>query len=299
MIDGLIDPCRTRRRTCSDMATSLPPPRRASPIDLYNALCNHCLVLDARTAPAFTLHGACAASEPDEWESPDDLTLAVLVCDAPAPDLSPLIAAVEARWRSLTGRVAIAAESAALPALFPWATSLATVPQPVSWPSCVGDRVFLGSALHAGMPTVLAAMNIRTVVNVMSDAGGVAEEDAVALGITHVRLPWEDAVSFHLLPHLPAAVGAILAGIGAGNVLVHCWRGASRSAAAIAAYLLWCDPSVHTVEAAAARLRAARSAVAINAGFVTQLGEWARAVKAAGGPGVASLPSVVAALCSE
>lgn len=275
------------------MDCSLPP---CDATALYNALCNHCLVLDARVSPCFGIHCASPANE-DEWDFPDDLDVCVLLRDdeTTAETLTQVQRSVLSKWKRLEGKVKVLppAELDVFRRRFPWVTSSATVAQPISWPSFIGPSVYLGSALHAELPDVLSAMGIKTIVNCMADVGGLPPADAARLGITLVKFNWIDHPSFSILPELPKALRAIESGRASGSVLIHCWRGASRSVAACAAWLLWSNPSYSTLSDALAVLRAARSAVALNAGFAKQLSTvWVPSVSKCGGPGVATIADV-------
>ena len=109
-------------------------------------------------------------------------------------------------------------------------------------------------------------------------------------------------MEFPILAELPAAVDVIEGGVLAGGVFVHCWAGASRSAAAVAAWLLWRHPErAPTVGAARAWLRSCRPTVGINEGFLEQLRVFrvaAGAAAAGEGCAVASAAALKAAVAA-
>ena len=106
--------------------------------------------------------------------------------------------------------------------------------------------------------------------------------------VTHLRQELADAETEDVASHFGAAVGFITAALagGGGRVLVHCGAGVSRSATLVAAYL--CATRGCSAATALAELKALRSCVAPNAGFLRQLDAFARAQSAA-------LPAVAAA----
>ena len=268
---------------------TLPP--ACTPCEAYNALQEGHLVLDARSPRAFSLLGAQLAGAAAALEEPDSLRGAVIVGEGAAA--AAACAQALARWPALAPvlRLLPAADAPALAAAFPWAVEPgASFGGP--FPAALGDGVFLGSAWHAGSGDCLRACGFTHLVVCMREAGGCSAAAAAELGLRVARFPWVDAEGHALLQDLPAAVAAVEAGRRArgGRVLVHCWAGASRSAAAAAAWLLWRRGG--TVAGAHAALRAARSAVGINAGFLAQLEVWRECVAAAGGCGC-DLGSVV------
>jgi hypothetical protein len=270
---------------------------------LFNAIQNFALVLDARPAAdialgtplvAQALHAGGDSAGEDEWERPDEPVVVVLLStagDAGAGVGAAAAAAVARRFPHLPPPRFMALDFPAFAGRFPFAVA-GGAPLPVPAPQLVHERgVFLGSALHARTQPLLAALaraGVSGVVNFMG-GGGCGSDNAAALGLAcgEAVFAWEDSVVFPILEELPAAVEAIEAGAAAGGVLVHCWAGASRSAAAVAAWLLWRHPErAPTVDAAHEWLRRCRPAVAINAGFVEQLrafhGAAAEAAAAAG-----------------
>ena len=264
----------------------------------YNALQECHLVLDY--SGVLCLPGSQKASTPPEsLEDPDSYDSGVLFGVEDASTVSALCSQLLVRWPSLSGRLRLLPRSAvpafqlAFPFLFSAPLPAASVPEGASavpvfegpFPSCIGPGVFLGSAWHASQPACLARCRFSALVNCMDNPGGCPLPVAAALSLTCHRYPWVDEPSFCLLQDLPRVVGAIEASRCApGGVLLHCYMGASRSAAAAAAWLLWREGG--EVEQVHARLQAARSIVGINEGFLQQLRQWKAAVAAAGGCGV-------------
>ena len=75
--------------------------------------------------------------------------------------------------------------------------------------------------------------------------------------------------------HFEAAIAFVREGRAAGGVFVHCFAGTSRSAALVAAYLI--REMALDLGEALATIKRARASVRPNAGFMEQLGRWARA----------------------
>ena len=225
----------------SSGAPATPSLPLASPSLLFNALQNGCLVIDTRRG-ADPLPGACAGVDGDaDFDAPECFDACVLVAAAAADGGAAAATAARAvaRWPTLAGRVFVARDLASFAARFPCALAAPVSGAPPSLPSAVGTGVFLGSAHHASERTVLDALRVAGVVNVMDSSGGASTADVDALGLRIARFHWVDDDAFPILKDLVEAAAAIEELRIHGVVLVHCMRGASRSAAAVAAWRLW------------------------------------------------------------
>lgn len=149
-----------------------------------------------------------------------------------------------------------------------------------SLPAAIAEGVWLGSAMHAERPLVLATLGIRRVVCVMDDPGGCAAGGPVPVR----RWSWVDTPGFPIRRDLDDVVAAIADGrrAGGGGVLVHCFQGKSRSAAAVLAWMAVAEDRGADVDELHAELQRHRSIVQINDGFLDQLRAWLRARRAAG-----------------
>lgn len=113
----------------------------------------------------------------------------------------------------------------------------------------------------------------------MDDPGGVTgQPHESGLAAVH-RFPWIDSSSFPIAADLDRVAATIEACRAAhGHVLIHCYHGKSRSAAAVAAWLIRYRGM--DADAAHALLRRCRSIVQINDGFMAQLREYRASVVA-------------------
>jgi dual specificity phosphatase 12 len=132
----------------------------------------------------------------------------------------------------------------------------------------VVENVFLGDYTAATSPETLCSLGIRHVLSL-----DVARPPLPA-ATDQLFLQVADTPETDLLSHLPVAVAWLGAATEAGaRVLVHCRHGLSRSPAVVLALLVsrgW------ELEAALARVQAARSAAEPNPGFMDQLRLWER-----------------------
>jgi protein-tyrosine phosphatase len=98
--------------------------------------------------------------------------------------------------------------------------------------------LWVGSAADAQDSARARQRKIRLVVNCSKDIPATLASGTV----TVLRVPIDDwtGEADVLLGHLPDAVQAIDAALERGHgVLVHCYAGMQRSAAVVAAYLMW------------------------------------------------------------
>ncbi|CCM05569.1 uncharacterized protein FIBRA_07796 [Fibroporia radiculosa] len=128
-------------------------------------------------------------------------------------------------------------------------------------------RLFLGALDSAIAPRTLSDRRITHIVSLGTEP---IPADNPASGFQHLRIPVEDVDHADLLIHLPAACHFIHNALGhGGNVLVHCVMGISRSAAVIAAYLMYSRriPPMEALDV----IRQTREQIWINPGFTEQL----------------------------
>ncbi|KAG6812989.1 hypothetical protein H0H92_014920 [Tricholoma furcatifolium] len=131
----------------------------------------------------------------------------------------------------------------------------------------IENRLFLGNLLAARSPRTLTDRHITHVLSVCRDA---IPAELPESGVRHMRIPVEDVDYEDLLIYLPAACRFIEEALrNGGNVLVHCVQGISRSAAVVAAYLMW-RRRINATEALQI-VRASRDQIWPNAGFQEQL----------------------------
>ncbi|KAF8742481.1 hypothetical protein AX14_004343 [Amanita brunnescens Koide BX004] len=131
----------------------------------------------------------------------------------------------------------------------------------------IPDKLFLGNINAARSTRSVTEHHITHILSVCQDQ--IPAEDPQS-GFNHMRIAVEDVDYADLLIHLPSACQFIDEAINSGGVvLVHCYQGLSRSAAVIAAYLMW-SRKVGAAEAIDL-VRAVRDQIWINAGFYEQL----------------------------
>lgn len=277
--------CRSRqnRGLMSSMFTIISPPAA------YNAIQNGCPIVDARPDSALKppLYGALSL------EDAECLTSCVLFgADPRATVTSALATKVTSTVKSLAGRITVLPHTnvAEFDSLFPFVT-IPPPGLPPSLPHCVGRNVFLGSVHHAADTSVLSALRVTGVVNLIGGSFGDSSADtARAHGLAICRFDWDDNERFCILRELTSAAAAIESmrrSSESARVLVHCVAGVSRSPSAVAAWLMWHDPEAraNTAGEALALLRTARVVVRVNDGFAFQLGQFEEALVKAGGRG--------------
>ncbi|KDQ64306.1 hypothetical protein JAAARDRAFT_27931 [Jaapia argillacea MUCL 33604] len=131
----------------------------------------------------------------------------------------------------------------------------------------IDNKLYLGNILAARSTRALTERRISHIVSVCSEE---IPADFPESGIKHLRIPIEDVDYADLLIHLPAACRFIHQALHErGVVLVHCVQGLSRSAAVVAAYLMY-SRRLGAPEAIEA-VRQAREQTWINPGFYEQL----------------------------
>jgi len=131
----------------------------------------------------------------------------------------------------------------------------------------IDGQLYLGNLQAARSSRSLAEKQITAILSVCTDE---IPAEAPQSGIRHMRIAVEDRDNANLLIHLPTACQFIHQALRERKVvLVHCCQGLSRSAAVIAAYLMW-SRRINVAQAQTV-VRAAREQVWINAGFIEQL----------------------------
>ncbi|KAJ7781044.1 protein-tyrosine phosphatase-like protein [Mycena metata] len=129
----------------------------------------------------------------------------------------------------------------------------------------IPNKLYLGNLIAARSTRSLTERRITHVLSVCTDA---IPAELPQSGIQHMRIPIEDVDYADLLIHLPSACQFIDHAIRSGGaILVH--DGLSRSAAVVAAYLMWS----HRISSTKAleTIRKARDQIWPNAGFQEQL----------------------------
>ncbi|KAF8195680.1 protein-tyrosine phosphatase-like protein [Mycena galopus ATCC 62051] len=129
----------------------------------------------------------------------------------------------------------------------------------------IENKLYLGNLVAARSTRSLTERRITHVLSVCADP---IPAELPQSGITHFRINIEDVDYADLLIHLPSACQFIDRAIRSGGaVLVH--DGLSRSAAVVAAYLMWSYRLSATK--ALETVRRARDQIWPNAGFQEQL----------------------------
>ncbi|KAJ7284494.1 protein-tyrosine phosphatase-like protein [Mycena rebaudengoi] len=142
--------------------------------------------------------------------------------------------------------------------------------RPAPWKNIntiIEGKLYLSNLVAARTKRSLAERNITHVLSVCQDA---IPAEMPQSGIRHMRIAVEDVDYADLLIHLPSACQFIDHAIRSGGVvLVHDVQGVSRSAAVVAAYLMW----AHRINSTKAleHIRRAREQIWPNAGFQEQL----------------------------
>lgn len=98
-------------------------------------------------------------------------------------------------------------------------------------------------------------------------------EDFKKNDISHKLIVADDSILEDISLHFLDAVKWIQKGLGQGNVFVHCFGGASRSASLVIAYLIW--EKGWGYEESVGWCRERRGVVKPNIRFIGALGEWA------------------------
>ncbi|KAJ7721156.1 protein-tyrosine phosphatase-like protein [Mycena maculata] len=101
----------------------------------------------------------------------------------------------------------------------------------------IENKLYLGNLVAARSTRSLTERRITHVLSVCTDP---IPAELPQSGIQHMRIPIEDVDYADLLIHLPSACQFIDQAMRSGGaILVHDVQGVSRSAAVVAAYLMW------------------------------------------------------------
>lgn len=158
-------------------------------------------------------------------------------------------------------------------------------------PTKITDRVFLGSEAHASSPEVFSALNLTHCLNVSNEVDNFFERRDLGAtrdvreaapppppphpAVKYMRIPLPDDEKSNLCKFFFNAQGFIDGCVedGAGNILVHCHHGKSRSVAVVIAYLM--SKREMSRDAAYEFVKQKRTHARPNNGFMRQLqGAW-------------------------
>lgn len=127
-------------------------------------------------------------------------------------------------------------------------------------------QLYLGALGATTELQSLTSANIKTIISITE--ADVRKHE----GIVYHKYDLPDTREAQLLRHWPEICAKIDAGLAIGSVLVHCNMGVSRSGATVIAYVAQRLGLSH--QEALAKVRACRSCVRPNEGFLDQLFTW-------------------------
>lgn len=106
---------------------------------------------------------------------------------------------------------------------------------PVYKPTKIIDNIYVGSAINAASSVIIDEFNFKYVINVTTDVPNYFDED-----ITYVNIPINDNNNDLIDEYLEKVYRKILEfqNEGKGNILIHCFVGASRSVSVALYYLV-------------------------------------------------------------
>jgi protein-tyrosine phosphatase len=130
----------------------------------------------------------------------------------------------------------------------------------------VAHNIYLGGYLAACDKRLLDRERISHVLKMFN-----AEDDGYIYhdGIKYMVVDASDIPGYDMYSHMDSCVDYIRDSVGAGNILVHCHAGISRSSTMVIAYLMR-EKGMSFVDAFAA-VKKIRPQVQPNAGFIRQL----------------------------
>jgi len=165
-----------------------------------------------------------------------------------------------------------------LRALSPQIHSHSRTPSPstiADYPTEIIPGLYISDIYCAEDPHVLASLGITHVVSAMCGTVVIPSH----LSIQHCRIPLVDSPFSELAGFLPASTSFLQEALGDSDarVLVHCFRGVSRSASVVAAFLI--SEYGWTSSQAVNYVKLKRSIVEPNPGFLSQLNEYAQTLR--------------------
>ena len=129
----------------------------------------------------------------------------------------------------------------------------------------IQDGLFLGNSAASESPAWQAAHGITHILSVIPH-----QLPAVSSNIERLQIKVRDSQMSLIAVHFDRAIEFIETALNSdGRVLVHCWRGVSRSATIVIAYIMRSRRLQY--EAALTVVKGQRSCVDPNPGFQTQL----------------------------
>lgn len=126
------------------------------------------------------------------------------------------------------------------------------------------ERLYLGSSLEARDRDWLESKKVTHILNVAKELPEYFPGDFV-----YKKLPFEDRENFKMCKYFTEILNFLDKAMENGIVLVHCMMGISRSAASVILYLM--VRKGHTYASARRFVKARRSFISPNKGFITQL----------------------------
>lgn len=104
-------------------------------------------------------------------------------------------------------------------------------------PTHVVDNIYLGSAFNAASYETLKELNIKLIINASSEISNYFEDNNE---FTYVRYKLYDNNKTRIIKYLQSSFETIInqQNNNGGNILIHCFMGASRSASIVIYYMM-------------------------------------------------------------
>lgn len=124
--------------------------------------------------------------------------------------------------------------------------------------------LYIGDFASVLQTTILKINNIKTIISVCDVMLSFDSNE-----MTHLMIPALDAIKFDIYQYFEKSYKIIFEGMNHANVLVHCFRGVSRSGTILIAFLMkfWGWKYENILEF----VQKKRKCISPNAGFVRQL----------------------------